>query len=573
MAVPSSSSDSSSSGNKSGEDSKVAEKQQQQMILTRRPTLTSTLLRPSRFRVDNRGGIDADKVMAQGKTFDSLIRGKDLFSQRLPPEDDLHADRAVAAEAERLSHAAEGTLENAAMSVVAREKRPELEDEAAITAEIRERGMMSLSARGLMVPVRQGFGELAANDTALLPYASFKSLATQAAAYTASGTSKAEIAKGARVAYREMMADKERKGWEPGLGGRRRAGKLHPAKAAYLESLRSADLQRVRSTVAQGLEDIAEEFEEAQTLRKERNADILAEVDFTDNIPMGRLRSDVAKGTSPRLGEIAHEDIEADEALKTKRETAAREAAEEAQRVKRAREAGREKAQVPRVGVGTLATWPLHASGHLSTDTAVVGGKKLGGGGADAMVYKHYSVLDVIGDSKEAARIERERLAEKVRREAEEARRAAAGKKGRRGARGNNKPAAAFPTSPVIPLARSGLQAASKSRAAAIEAQQASKESMTSIGKLMMSRGHARAPAAKDDALPLITGGALETEDFVKRVRPLREFEVRAASTMEELEYGGVRDRIFDIHHGVKNPWDVAPALINWENIAGKDNI
>ena len=194
----------------------------------------------------------------------------------------------------------------------------------------------------------------------------------------------------------------------------------------------------------------------------------------------------------------------------------------------------------------------------------------------DAMVYKHYSVLDVIGDSKEAARLEREKIAEKVAREMEEARRAAVGKKkrawkGRKGAGEGTLASQLSSTPTAVPAARSGLLAASKSRAAAIEAQQATKDSMSSFGKLMMSRGHARAPAERDRALPMISGGALETEDFVKRVRPLREYEVRAAATAEEVEYGGARDRIFDKYHGVKNPWDVAPSKIDWDNIAGKD--
>lgn len=543
-------------------------------MLTRRPAQLSALLRPARFRVDNRSTVDAGRVVASGQAFNALVQGEDLFTQPLPP--DNTGILAPLEDSESVSKAGVGSLKDAAMSYVEREEAGEPIEDALVTASIRERTQRSLTGRGLTVPVRQGFGELAANDGGLLPYASFKRIAAESASFTNAGVSKADIAAAARHAYDAMVGERDAEGLGKGRGGRRKGGVPSDQDSAAAAAIRNMDLQRVRNTVSMGLVSLAEEFEAVNALHKDHNAHARGEVDYTDFIPLGTLRTDVDAGRSPRLGDNPYPGKSKAQVavLLAKEKARVKAEKEEEDRLKRAREMGQEKPQVPRIGFGSLAAWPLHAPGPLVTDMDAVGGGKRGtsaSGGEAAMVYRHYSVLDSVAESKAAAREERIMIAERVMREDAERKAALASK--RAGKKVVVPPTPTLPPSLAAPLARKGLAEASRSRAAAIEKQKEAAATMKSLSNLMMSRGHARAPAPMDSAVPILSGAALETEDFVKRVKPELEYVVREAALNKGKGVDLGRDRMLDVYQGVKSPWEAAPALIDFDFIAGKKDV
>ena len=95
---------------------------------------------------------------------------------------------------------------------------------------------------------------------------------------------------------------------------------------------------------------------------------------------------------------------------------------------------------------------------------------------------------------------------------------------------------------------------------------------MSSQAHLVWASGSSRAPAPKDRALPLLSGGALETEDYLARVRAEREYESEASKKFfaEEADTRGSRDRVLDVHQGARDPWEGAPRQSNWARIEGK---
>jgi hypothetical protein len=205
----------------------------------------------------------------------------------------------------------------------------------------------------------------------------------------------------------------------------------------------------------------------------------------------------------------------------------------------------------PTYGSSSLQAWPLHAPGALHASTERTG---LLQGQPKGMLFRHFSVLDGVAASKRLEAAERlshaKAVSEKkklpletvqimLEREAD----AAAGKGG-------------------LGL---GAAAAGKARAAALAAAKQARANMESMGKLFMRDGDARAGAAKDRALPVLSGGALETQDYLARVRQEREFEVEVE---EEQDLRGARDPRLAAHIGAKDPW--VNSKVDWRAPAGK---
>ncbi len=524
-------------------------------VLTRKPASRSALLRASRFRTDTRPTIDAERIMSQGTAFESLVSGESILALPLPPA----GAPLLAPPGDRASDAGEGSLTGAHFAVAQRAGLREGAGDRAATEDVRARTLRSLAGRGLTVPLRQGYGELAANDAALLPYASFKRIASESAAINPVGTTKAAIARAAQARYADIVA-------ASGVAGAAASGGGGAQAQALARELDRANVQRVRRTLHEGVNTLSEDMEAAAGALAAHNADVLEEVDYSARIPEGELVTDVGSGSAPRKGGRVLKGAEKAEAeaVAAERKRLAEEARAALAARTRDRMLGLNKAPIPRTGVGALQTWPLHTPGPLPGDTAGVGGGMPGSGaaaqGTAGMVYRHYSVLDAVEASKRLAAEERVAAADALGKakglstEAAEALRArAAG-----GAKAN-----------------AAVQAASRSRAAAIAAQERAREVMSSQAHLVWAAGSSRAPAPKDRALPLLSGGALETEDYLVRVRAEREYESEASKRYfaEEADTRGSRDRVLDVHQGARDPWEGAPRQIDWTRIEGKGQL
>ena len=527
----------------------------EQAVLTRKPAALSVLLRPSRFRTDVRPTVDGERIMAEGLAFESLVTGESILTLPLPPTNDALIP--AEPDSEKRSTGAAGSLTGAAYQVVDREMAPEGAADRARTEDIRARVQRSLAGRGLTVPLRQGYGQLAANATPLLPYASFKRIAAESAGINPAGTSKTTIAAAAHAAYDAIVAESGRAREE---GASARAAKASASAAALHNALDRSNVQRVRRTLDSGLAALAEDMEAAQSTLLAHNAHVLDEIDYTEHIPAGNVRTEVGEGRAPLAGQLFGRERAEAEALAATRKAQSQAAREELELKQRNRTLGLSKAQIPRTGAGALQTWPLHAPGPLALDTAPVGGAipGMGAGGTAGMVFRHYSVLDAVATSKRLEAGERAAAAEALAakrglsKEQTEALRAAAGSGS--GAR---------PSSVVA--------AASRSRMQAIAALEKARETMSTQAHMMYAQGSTRAPAQKDRSVPLLSGAALETEDYLARVRTEREWEKKAAP--EEEDTRGARDRIFDKHRSTADPWSNAQRSIDWDRIEGKGQL
>jgi len=318
----------------------------------------------------------------------------------------------------------------------------------------------------------------------------------------------------------------------------------------------------VRGTLLAGVVGLGESMEAANAALLEHNATVLDEIDYSERIPQGSVRTDVGSGLAPLAGTLFGREKAAAEAAARERRAAAEGAAAQLAATRRDKSLGLVKSTLPRIGVGALQVWPLHAPGPLPLETAPVGGPApgLGSGGAASMVYRHYSVLDAVESSKRLEAGERLAAAEEL------ANARGLSKKEKEALAGRLKGAAR----------KAAVAAASASRQAAIAAQERAKATMDSMGALMYAGGDTRIPVARDRAVPLLSGGGLETEDYLTRVQPEREFERQDAASkrgLYEEDRGKARDRLLDKHGPVADAWGTAPAAINWDRIEGRGEL
>jgi hypothetical protein len=494
-------------------------------VMTRKPAVLSGLLRGSRIRVDNRQVINADMVVAEGTAFDSIITGENLLALPLPPSG--KPARPPLEDRDDLSEEAAASLAGATPSVVARENAEETPAEKEVTAGIHLRTMRMLAGKGLTVPLRQGFGQLAANDVAVLPSASSKRIAAESAGFQPAGTTKTRIAAQARVKFAELTS---------ALAG-----------TGTATAVDTANVQRVRNTLARGVVDLGIDMQLANAARLEYNAELQGDVDYASKIPLGDERTSldpnakVKRSTLQQL-ERAKEERQAKAAERRKAE-------EDAAKHKMARAVGLEKGGgAPTYGASAVQAWPLHAPGPLHASTEHTG---LLQGQPSGMLFRHFSVLDGVAASKRLEAAERLTHAK-----------AAAEKLGQplatvtamleKEARGAAK-------------AGAGVQAAGKARAAALAAAEKARVSMTSMARMFMAGGDARQGAPSDRAIPVLTGAALETQDYLDRVRQKREYEIEVE---EEKDLRGARDPRLAQHVGAADPW--LRSKIDWRAPGGR---
>jgi hypothetical protein len=297
--------------------------------------------------------------------------------------------------------------------------------------------------------------------------------------------------------------------------------------------------------------DLGLDMQQAHAARLEYNAELQGDIDYEAKIPLGEERTSLdpkAKAARPS----ALKQLERAREERVAKAAARRKAEEDAARHKLARAVGLEKGGgAPTYGASALQAWPLHAPGplHASTErTGLLPGQPAG------MLFRHFSVLDGVAASKRLEAAESLGLAQKV---------------AARGKRDVKEVQEFLKAQADAAAAKGGLglgaAAASASRAAAIAAAERARASMGSMAKLFMATGDARAGAAKDRAVPVLSGGALETQDYLARVRQAREFEVEAE---EEQDLRGERDPRLAAHIGAKDPW--LNAKVDWRAPGGK---
>ena len=581
-----------------------------QAVLTRRPALMSTLLRPRRMRTDNLATLDADRVVAEGAAFATLLRGGDVLKLPLPPSDaplrkvGRKGDGVVDVEgsADGVSRLGAATLVHATPSVALLAQAAGTEEEEAAHAQLAMKGKHLLAGAGLLIPRRTGYGELAANDARVLPASGALRIAAESAPLQPVGTSKAEVLHRAQDLHTALTGAGGGAAESPMAKMRRVRTLLVEGRNALVDELDVAEearkaANRERNEAARVARMIpaadkrtvvpGQEADEKVRLRlkeaaekEQRTRDMLsARVLGLESLSKGKgtlvkLEGKVGAAAMPAAlaAAAAQEAAEAKaEAVEEAAAAAKAEAKALAAKRKRREELG---AEPPLYGTSSLQSWPLHRPGQLpafadaaGVPQALLTQSSSALGRSDVpMVYRHYAVLDSVeaardaADAAEAAAAKAflNRSAAVRKAELVAVRAAAKEAKAREARRVENAARKGLPPPPPLkasqpPVGR-GATAAARARAAAVAALETSASRMTTIAQLMTSGGTGpMVPATTDSAIPILTRGAQEAEEMLHRVKPLKEWQTRREE--EETDTRSSRNRPLDLYHGVRDPW------------------
>jgi hypothetical protein len=294
-------------------------------------------------------------------------------------------------------------------------------------------------------------------------------------------------------------------------------------------------MQRVRGLLEKGREALATEIELANVARHSYDAAVLGTIDFLSNVPQGHITTVVASSEKPLVNRRELNAKAAEQALNRERAEAARQAAAQAQRD---RELGISSSEVPKYGASALQMWPLHRPGPLPSHAGEVGiahsvkGAAGGaaGAGRNALVYRHYAVLDSVQDSKVQAANKRLELLEATAKA--------------RGEKVTDEDRAAT----LHQASLLSITPAQKARNAALKASKNARTACSSIAHLMEAR------KARDKAVPVLTRQALETEEYLERVEVDREYDVAQDMSLEK-DLRSSRDRLLDRYVGTEDAW------------------
>jgi hypothetical protein len=481
-------------------------------IQMRKPALLSSILRPKRFRVDNRHTIDASRVMAEGDAFKAMVKNDDVLALPLPPN--REPVRRPMPDSDGLSHAAAGTLENVTPSEFALEMARGSNDEEREASLLHTRGLRLLAGRDLMVAKRQGYGQIAANEADVLPAASFKLIAAKSAELQPAGTTKTMIMNRAIEEYERNIS---------------------ASSALSTVDEEKAKIERVRGTLARARSDIVDELAAANEGRARADMELLDQIDY-----MSKLQPDPRAKTRPKVVKVdgrSEKEKRLEAAQRRDDQIEAEHARAELARLEALR-SSKAKKEPPAYGTSMLSMWPLHTAGPLAAFSAA-GGAELASEQKSGMVYRQYAVLDSVAASKRHAIAEKEELIRKMQKKLESS--------------SASLTMTDLDVRSALESSRGvGQSAAARARAAALSAHTRARASATTLGQLLSAGGDTRKTASfGDEGMPILSAAAAESEDFLTRVKPanLNEeaFYVRD-ETKGDLR--NLRDRQLDIFHG-----------------------
>lgn len=167
-----------------------------EMLLTRKPAIQSSVLRPSRLRVDNRNTIDADRVLYDGQAFQTLMAGDatailhagTLLNGREQSGLD-GKDYGIAESITGMSGAALPTIVNSGAASFA--DRPD----ASVDTNVRALLLAKMgTSKGNVSAARVTYGSIAVNEPKLLPATSQKRAGREAVDASAPGAALLKLA-------------------------------------------------------------------------------------------------------------------------------------------------------------------------------------------------------------------------------------------------------------------------------------------------------------------------------------------------------------------------------------------